>query len=171
MNTDAGVAYAPSSRLVRRAPRCSRRPAGRHHGLLTARLTRSMGLGHAAKMAQSSRARVRAAANPRQRGPGLSDKLSSRRLGRCDRCGALAGIRSDGRQSSHLPNRRRRRRRGRSAVARGRRADRGLAGPICGALPTRSDRAQRMPDMHPPHALSDGRLAALGATRGSTTGC
>ena len=28
-----------------------------------------------------------------------------------------------------------------------------------------------MPNMRPPHALSGGRLAALGATRGSTTGC
>ena len=28
-----------------------------------------------------------------------------------------------------------------------------------------------MPNMRPPHALSAGRLAALGATRGSTTGC
>ena len=28
-----------------------------------------------------------------------------------------------------------------------------------------------MPNMRPPHALSGGRLAALGATRDSTTGC
>ena len=32
-------------------------------------------------------------------------------------------------------------------------------------------RRLRMPNMRPPHALSAGRLAALGATRGSTTGC
>ena len=32
-------------------------------------------------------------------------------------------------------------------------------------------RRLRMPNMRPPHALSGGHLAALGATRGSTTGC
>ena len=32
-------------------------------------------------------------------------------------------------------------------------------------------RRLRMPNMRPPHALSGGRLAALGAPRGSTTGC
>ena len=32
-------------------------------------------------------------------------------------------------------------------------------------------RRLRMPNMRPPHALSAGRLAALGATRDSTTGC
>ena len=32
-------------------------------------------------------------------------------------------------------------------------------------------RRLRMPNMRPPHALSGGRLAALGATRDSTTGC
>ena len=32
-------------------------------------------------------------------------------------------------------------------------------------------RRLRMPNMRPPHALSAGRLAALGAPRGSTTGC
>ena len=32
-------------------------------------------------------------------------------------------------------------------------------------------RRLHMPNMRPPHALSGGRLAALGATRGSTTGC
>ena len=32
-------------------------------------------------------------------------------------------------------------------------------------------RRLRMPNMRPPHALSAGRLAALGTTRGSTTGC
>ena len=32
-------------------------------------------------------------------------------------------------------------------------------------------RRLRMPNMRPPHALSGGRLTALGATRGSTTGC
>ena len=32
-------------------------------------------------------------------------------------------------------------------------------------------RRLHMPNMRPPHALSDGRLAALGATRGFTTGC
>ena len=32
-------------------------------------------------------------------------------------------------------------------------------------------RRLRMPNMRPPHALSGERLAALGATRDSTTGC
>ena len=32
-------------------------------------------------------------------------------------------------------------------------------------------RRLRMPNMRPPHALSAGRLTALGAPRGSTTGC
>ena len=32
-------------------------------------------------------------------------------------------------------------------------------------------RRLHIPNMRPPHALSGGRLAALGATRGSTTGC
>ena len=32
-------------------------------------------------------------------------------------------------------------------------------------------RRLHMPNMRPPHALSGGRLAALGATRGFTTGC
>ena len=32
-------------------------------------------------------------------------------------------------------------------------------------------RGLHMPNMRPPHALSGGRLAALGATRGFTTGC